>query len=84
MTSSPIQRFSSILRVVHPRADLARGRVQLADPLLLVGVGRRPREDHLLVDLAEEQRLRERGDGALGLVLDLGLGRRFHAAHPTP
>ena len=71
------------LAVVHARADLARGGVQVADPLLLVGVGRRPGEDHLLVDLAEEERLRERGDLALGLVLELGLGRRLHPAQPT-
>ena len=64
-------------------ADLARGRVERADPLLLGRVGRRPREDHLLVDLAEEQRLRERGGAALGRTLDLGLGRCLHEGQRT-
>ena len=68
------------LAVVDALADLARGGVQPADLLLLVRVRLRPREHHLLVDLAEEERLRERGDLALGLVLDLGLGRGFHRA----
>jgi hypothetical protein len=71
------------LAVVHARADLARGRVQLADALLLGGVGLGPREDHLLVDLAEEDRLGEGGDGPLGLLVDLSLSCRLHTSDTT-
>ena len=48
-------------------AELAGGRHELADPLLLALVGARVGEDEVLVDLAEEERLREGGDALLGL-----------------
>src|SRR4029453_10416641 len=69
------------LAVIHLRADLARRRVQRPDPVLLLGPWLRPREHHLLMDLAEEQRLGKRGNGALGLALGLGLGGGFHAVN---
>ncbi len=71
------------LAVVHPGPDVARGRVERPDPLLLARVRGRPREHEFLVDLAEEQRLGERRDLALRLVLDLGRGGSFHRRQPT-
>ncbi len=47
------------LAVVDRLADRAGTGAELADLDLLVLVGLRPREDHLLVDLPEQQRLRE-------------------------
>src|SRR5207237_4729131 len=46
-------------------AELASGRHELANPLLLALVGARVGEDEVLVDLAEEERLREGGDTLL-------------------
>ena len=45
---------------VQPGAQLVGAGDQGPDLVLLVGVGLRPRKDQLLVDLAQEQRLRER------------------------
>jgi len=39
------------------------------DPVLLLAIGRGPGEDELLVDLAEEERLRERRDAILRLLI---------------
>jgi hypothetical protein len=53
-----------------PRVDalgeVAQGRVQCPYPVLLLGLGPREGEDHLLVDLAQEQGLGEGGDAGLG------------------
>ena len=68
-------------RVVVLGAVLAKPAVEVADPLLLVGVGRGPGKDQLLVDLAQEQRLGEGRDFLLGLGLGL-LGYRFPNRHP--
>ena len=56
-------------RVVVLGAVVADPRVQITDPVLLLAVGGRPGEDQLLVDLAEEERLGERGDALLSLRL---------------
>ncbi len=72
------------LAVVLAARDLARRPDQAADLLLLVGVGHGPREDHVLVDLAEEERFGERRDSTLGLVLGFFLRGGFHVSDPTP
>jgi hypothetical protein len=56
-------------RVVVLGAVFADPVVQVADPILLLAVRGRPGEDQLLVDLAEEERLRERRDAFLRLLL---------------
>src|SRR5206468_8152534 len=64
-------------------AELARLLDQLADALLLLLVGLRVGEDELLVDLPEEERLRERGDAVLRRRV-LGGGRGFHPVAAEP
>ena len=75
------------LAMVDRRADLARPRAQLTDLALLLLIRGRPREDHLLVDLAEQQGLGERRGGlaALGLLDDAGFhaGGSFGSGRPS-
>ena len=69
---------------VKPGAELVRGRDQRPHVLLLGGVGLRPRKDQVLVDLAQEQGLRERGAGLLGpRLLHPCLGRGLHQREGT-
>src|SRR4029079_16502350 len=56
-------------RVVVLVAVLANPRIEVPDPVLLLRVGLRPREDELLVNLPEEERLRERADAFLRVLL---------------
>jgi hypothetical protein len=65
-----------LARVDQLGGDLAEARDQRADPVLLFTVGLRIGKDELLVDLAEEQRLREATDRGGGFH-QAGVAARF-------
>src|SRR5262249_16944504 len=72
------------LAAVVALAELAQRVDEPADAVLLARLGLRPREHELLVDLAEEERLCERGDRLRLGDLRLGLGRGLHLAQLMP